>query len=274
MEDYGRYDKSKSELTLQKGVSNCGQKVDLWWLWTSIIQAIYGIQTDGLYPQVKKGCTGTWAQINRSIFYIHAQHPNVSNILSKRISNGKNSLFWLDNWLGDTPFRDKFPRLFALEMDKSCTVFDRRSHDGWKWVWRRDIRPGVELQQLQELTAAINSVVFSDALDSWLCQGLPNGLFSVSRIRKLIDASPMGCWPTHWCKVIPPNINFFIWRARLNRLPDKCSLIDKGVNLQNVLCSSCNKHGEDLTHIFFECDVASQVWTNIASWLDLVLPVW
>ncbi|XP_071687375.1 uncharacterized protein [Rutidosis leptorrhynchoides] len=121
---------------------------------------------------------------------------------------------------------------------------------------------------------AIGPTIFSDVNDYWQCRLLLNGVFSVSSLRKLIDASPMGSWPTHWCKVVPSNINFFIWRARLNRLPDKCNLIDKGVSMQDVLCSACNAHGEDLPHIFFNCDTASQVWNNIAAWIDLTIPVW
>ncbi|XP_071739395.1 uncharacterized protein [Rutidosis leptorrhynchoides] len=84
----------------------------------------------------------------------------------------------------------------------------------------------------------------------------------------------MGSRPTHWCKVVPPNINFFLWRTRLNRLPDKCNLLDKGIVVPNLLCSSCSSHIEDLPHVFFDCEITVSVWSYIASWIDMTLPVW
>ncbi|XP_071699591.1 uncharacterized protein [Rutidosis leptorrhynchoides] len=81
-------------------------------------------------------------------------------------------------------------------------------------------------------------------------------------------------WPTHWCKIVPPKINFFLWRARLNKLHDKCNLLERGIELDNLFCPSCSNQVEDLTHICFECNIAVQVWVFIASWLDIVLPVW
>jgi hypothetical protein len=40
------------------------------------------------------------------------------------IGEGRNTLFWYDNWVGDTPLRFKFPRLFYLTVSKECSMED------------------------------------------------------------------------------------------------------------------------------------------------------
>nr|GFD30607.1 RNA-directed DNA polymerase, eukaryota, reverse transcriptase zinc-binding domain protein [Tanacetum cinerariifolium] len=40
----------------------------------------------------------------------------------KRIGNDDDSRFWFDCWIGDVPLRVKFPRLFALDLNKEASV--------------------------------------------------------------------------------------------------------------------------------------------------------
>ncbi|XP_071728009.1 uncharacterized protein [Rutidosis leptorrhynchoides] len=205
---------------------------------------------------------------------MHDQLPKISNILSLRIGNGQDTLFWHHNWIGGSKLCDKFHRLYALESDKLCKLSDRLSINGWCWSWRRNIRSGAEAQQFSELSSTIDHVTLNDSSDKWVCTRFPKDTFSVSGFRSLFSQDVIGNCPTHWCKFIPPNINFFLWRARLNRLPDNCNLLERGVQSINLLCSSCSINVEDTTHIFFECEIAMQVWSYISSWLDITLPVW
>ena len=52
------------------------------------------------------------------------------------VGDGKGTLFWYDNWIGDIPLRLKFPKLFDLAMFKEVTVEAR--------VGGRGIGVGVE----------------------------------------------------------------------------------------------------------------------------------
>lgn len=43
----------------------------------------------------------------------------------QKLRNGKGTCFWSCKWLGGSPLKNYFPRLFALEMNKNCLVRDR-----------------------------------------------------------------------------------------------------------------------------------------------------
>jgi len=57
----------------------------------------------------------------------------------RKVGDGRNTLFWYDTWVGDTPLRLKFPRLFELAVEKESKVGDMRrlgwDSNGNAWVW-------------------------------------------------------------------------------------------------------------------------------------------
>ncbi|XP_071694267.1 uncharacterized mitochondrial protein AtMg00310-like [Rutidosis leptorrhynchoides] len=46
------------------------------------------------------------------------------NVLRRKIGDGHNTLFWIDNWIGDGCLKDKFNRLYHLDTHKiaSCQI--------------------------------------------------------------------------------------------------------------------------------------------------------
>jgi len=52
--------------------------------------------------------------------------------VSRVIGSGKNTLFWLEVWVGEVSLRDRFPRLFDLSLFKDLSVFDM-CQLGWGW---------------------------------------------------------------------------------------------------------------------------------------------
>ncbi|GJY52683.1 RNA-directed DNA polymerase, eukaryota, reverse transcriptase zinc-binding domain protein [Tanacetum coccineum] len=56
--------------------------------------------------------------------------------------------FWMDIWVEDQPLWSRFNRLYMLETEKICKVRDRWNDGGWVWKWRRDVRGGIEQNQL------------------------------------------------------------------------------------------------------------------------------
>nr|GFB92625.1 RNA-directed DNA polymerase, eukaryota [Tanacetum cinerariifolium] len=82
--------------------------------------------------------------------------------------------------------------------------------------------------------------------------GRLNISFRVKDIRAILDDMflPSASEATRWVKYISIKINVFNWRARLNRLPTRCNLLNRGVVLESSLCPICGSVPEDAQHIF------------------------
>ncbi|KAL5186014.1 putative ribonuclease H protein [Glycine soja] len=72
-----------------------------------------------------------------------------------------------------------------------------------------------------------------------------------------------------WDLFVPRNVNIFIWRLSVNRLPTLDNLLSRGVTLQQLgtsLCPFCKVYDDTLEHLFFTCTFASKVWNQCYSW--------
>jgi len=81
---------------------------------------------------------------------------------------------------------------------------------------------------------------------------------------ELVDASYLwrpGYWTGIWNLKVPPKVKNLIWRICRGCLPTRVRLLDKGVT-----CASCESEHEDITHVFFSCLFAIQVWNRTDLW--------
>ncbi|GKD20760.1 putative RNA-directed DNA polymerase, eukaryota, reverse transcriptase zinc-binding domain protein [Tanacetum coccineum] len=69
-----------------------------------------------------------------------------------------------------------------------------------------------------------------------------------------------------WDKNIPQKVNIFILRLILDRLPHKLNLSSRGFDIQAISCPSFNGNVESPNHIFFECNIAKDIWMLIRKW--------
>ncbi|GKB11854.1 hypothetical protein Tco_0845777 [Tanacetum coccineum] len=63
--------------------------------------------------------------------------------------------FWFDCWIGDVPLRVKFPRLFALDLNKEASVAVKLSAP-IDISFRRNARGGIEEHLLADLTSLMD----------------------------------------------------------------------------------------------------------------------
>ncbi|GKB77668.1 RNA-directed DNA polymerase, eukaryota, reverse transcriptase zinc-binding domain protein, partial [Tanacetum coccineum] len=61
---------------------------------------------------------------------------------------------------------------------------------------------------------------------------------------------------TLWNKLVPKKVNIFVWRALRGRLPVRVELDRRGIDLDSVLCPSCNNLVETCAHCLITCDLA------------------
>ncbi|GJV13469.1 RNA-directed DNA polymerase, eukaryota, partial [Tanacetum coccineum] len=151
-----------------------------------------------------------------------------------RVGNGCNTNFWKYLWIGDSRLCTKFPRLYALENNKDCTVAAKLSDD-FASSYRREVRSGVESEHLLQLLDLLDTVVLSHANDRWVWDLNGTGSFQVS----------------------------------LNSLPTRINLTRRGVLVSPISCSICHAGLEDLDHLLFSCNLAIDISRSICKWWDL-----
>ncbi|GKC52620.1 RNA-directed DNA polymerase, eukaryota, reverse transcriptase zinc-binding domain protein [Tanacetum coccineum] len=71
---------------------------------------------------------------------------------------------------------------------------------------------------------------------------------------------------TLWNKLVPKKVNISVWRALKERLPVHVELDRRCVNLNSVLCSSCNNIMESRAHNLITCDLSMSVCDKIFKW--------
>ncbi|GJY70244.1 hypothetical protein Tco_0473947 [Tanacetum coccineum] len=113
----------------------------------------------------------TWGSIIGSCSELNQFYIFVSNLIVKKISSGRQTLFWNDSWLKDIgPLKFRFPRLYAPDLNKKI-VAERWSKidDVWQgnWAWRRQPSGGA-LADLSSLNIIITGLVLdSTTEDKW-----------------------------------------------------------------------------------------------------------
>ncbi|GJZ96009.1 RNA-directed DNA polymerase, eukaryota [Tanacetum coccineum] len=235
-------------------------------LWCQVIRALYGSSV-GSHPT---HFSSNWCSIMRDLHKLKEKGFDFWSHCKKRIGNGTDTSFWSDCWIGDMPLRAKFPRLFALELDKEASVAIKLNSPV-DISFRRNVRGGLEQQQMVVLNSMLEPVSLSNSCDRWFCDLTSDGDFRVKEVRNFIDDLflPSQDAPTRWVKFIPIKVNVFAWRARQDCLPTRVNLVRRGINIESSICPVCSSCEEDINHILFRCDLAQLVLRRICRWWDL-----
>ncbi|CAK8539608.1 unnamed protein product [Lathyrus sativus] len=74
-----------------------------------------------------------------------------------------------------------------------------------------------------------------------------------------------------WNAKIPSRIQIFIWIVLWDRIATKHQLSKRGVIevSSGLLCGGCDNSVETSTHLFFGCEFANNVWSEIENWLGI-----
>ncbi|PWA44309.1 RNA-directed DNA polymerase, eukaryota, Reverse transcriptase zinc-binding domain protein [Artemisia annua] len=124
--------------------------------WVSVIKSIHADERGVTDFKAIKVKIGPWFHIARlKEDFLHL-NINMDTIFKKAV-NGELTSFWNDIWIGDSPLKFAFGRLYALKTDKSCSVssrcpsFDHTSSLTYRRHWRRSPCSGPKSTQLIEL---------------------------------------------------------------------------------------------------------------------------
>ncbi|GKC08359.1 RNA-directed DNA polymerase, eukaryota [Tanacetum coccineum] len=211
-----------------------------------------------------------WLSIIREVSALKLQGIDFLSHCKRRVGSGMQTRFWEDLWLGEVPFNELFPRLYALENNKECSVAVKMQGE-IDSSFRRHVRGGVETQQLENIQDLVRSKVLSNVDDRWAWDLNGGGDFCVKDARDLVDEVllPKENVATRWIKTIPIKVNVFAWKLHLDRLPTRSNLLKRGIQVQSSLCPICNVLQEDTSHLFFSCDVALAISRLICRWWNV-----
>ncbi|GJY14799.1 RNA-directed DNA polymerase, eukaryota, reverse transcriptase zinc-binding domain protein [Tanacetum coccineum] len=207
------------------------------------------------------------------VSHLQAKGIDLFTLCGRSVGDGNSTSFWGDNWCGTRPLKDFFPRVYALDENKLCTVAQRINIEDWSFVLRRPPRGGAQSNQLDELIQVTRDVVLSDSTDGWNWELDTTGYSVASACMHIDEHTLNGTFTsTRWLRCIPIKVNIFIWRLRLDKLPTLVNMDRKGIDVDSLICPICNEHVENVDHLFFSCEMAHDLWGLLARWCTLDIP--
>lgn len=111
--------------------NGCGYAEDRIALGKNVIQQKYG-QNGQSCPDESTDTygAGLWRTI-RSLW------TNLWKDITFQVGNGRNVLFWKDNWNGQGTLQETFPTLFHISTNQNSTIKDTWTTQGWNLIFRR-----------------------------------------------------------------------------------------------------------------------------------------
>nr|GEZ59082.1 hypothetical protein [Tanacetum cinerariifolium]GEZ63371.1 hypothetical protein [Tanacetum cinerariifolium] len=208
-------------------------------MWYKVISAIHG-------PSLQSSSRSILNKSNRieiiqELNSLKSKGIDIMSHCKKKVANGRHTSFWNERWYGDILFKEKFPRIYALENCKDVSVAVKFSSVGDIQNYRKEPRDGVEKQQLTEMNLIMNQICLATTNDRWSWDLNDEGSFVVKDMCNLIDdfMLPKEENKTRWIKYIPIKVNIFAWKVRLNRLPSRINLSRRGILLDSLDCPVC-----------------------------------
>ncbi|GJS27598.1 RNA-directed DNA polymerase, eukaryota, reverse transcriptase zinc-binding domain protein [Tanacetum coccineum] len=234
-------------------------------LWSRFIAAIHGSRgaLDNPLPFTRHS---TWLDIVGEFKKLSIKGIDLISLIIKKVGNGEQSYFWDDVWLGDSKFRDLYPRLYLLESAKNASVASKFRDNSLKDSFRRQPRSGIEEEQLLHLFSKTSSVMLPNSNDRWTCSLDSASIFSVKSARDFIDGLFLSkaTVPTRWVKYIPIKINIFTWRVFLDKLLTRLNLSLRGIDIPSIFCPVCSISVESTSHLLFSCHLAHQHMSKVS----------
>ncbi|WMV14116.1 hypothetical protein MTR67_007501 [Solanum verrucosum] len=105
--------------------------------------------------------------------------PHFNNNIYISVGNGLKTNFWNEIWKGDDSLRNLFPNLYTLSLQRSATVAQVWSQQGWNLVFRRALNDW-EIEDVARLLEVLNTPpAISQRKDEPIWKLHSKGMFTV-----------------------------------------------------------------------------------------------
>ncbi|CAN6858437.1 unnamed protein product, partial [Brassica oleracea] len=187
-------------------------------------------------------------------------------LVKLRIQNGESALFWFDNW---TPFGSLSDHLSnspsRLGIPPHATVSSLFRNGSWHL-------PPARTETQVQLQAYLMTITLTEDQDyyEWEINGQVSERFKTGELYAYLCAERAD---VQWSKAVwfsggIPRHNFHTWLSVLDRIPTRDRLISWGINV-DANCLLCNSMPESRNHLFFSCSFSFQLWSKVASKLEI-----
>jgi hypothetical protein len=187
------------------------------------------------------------------------------------VRNGRKASFWTSSWLDGMSLAGMFPALLKHSKRKNRSVADAMADDNWIrdlmqgnsttlfidyiMLWTLIDAATLDLSQSQEEEDSIVWTMSADGLYT------TKSAYSMQFYGSMASTYPAKVWQV-WAQ---SRCKFFIWLILQNRVWTADRLLLR--ELQNkYFCQLCRRNLETVHHLFMECPVARQVWTEVSNW--------
>jgi hypothetical protein len=256
-------------------------------IWKDVLKSKYGNAVVGkveLGDDHKPWFASLWWRDICSIGS-NLNHNWFAEAVSKILGNGLKTRFWNDIWAGEVPLQTRFPRLFSISNQKNSLVAEvvNLDVDGGRWnlLWRRRLFEW-EKDLENDLLVLINPIwPLSNDVDRWGWKPENGADVTVSSTYRIVSnfsslafsVSPLNSriFSSIWKCPAPSKVSGFVWQLLHGRIPTRNNLVVRGILVANgdVACGLCGEALETELHLFLYCEIATLVWMEIFSWLDV-----
>ncbi|XP_022042128.1 uncharacterized protein LOC110944789 [Helianthus annuus] len=134
------------------------------------------------------------------------------------------------------------------------------------WDWARLFIGGVELLELQSLLTILCAVTVESGCNKFIWNYDESGVFTVASLKKILGSfkrNRPNCLFV-WNNWNPKKVGIVSWREEKERLPMRCPLARRRINVPDLVCMLCREYDETGEHLFVLCHFAQTIWQNIA----------
>ncbi|KAJ0603386.1 putative RNA-directed DNA polymerase [Helianthus annuus] len=222
--------------------ANIAFLIKWWWkyktkpeeLWTKVIKSTHESKRSNNFLPINNTFAGTWKDIVGAGKELEKMGIVAAEELVAEVGSGTRVKFWLDNWIGGRALKDKYPEIFRIIKNKKANIVECRiqaeNEYQWNFEWVRPPNTDNEWAQWTDLMQELNGAEFKDGEDRWVWNVSERGEFSVANVRKQINKlQGEGIeeqWK-YWNSWVPPKINYFTWRAAIDKIPVKRDVRNK-----------------------------------------------
>ena len=174
-----------------------------------IVNAIHSSTIKWSVLPLNNRFTGTWKTLVKHEYNTKVEGRRMNDLMKGRLGDGKSIRFWMDIWIGDQAFKDKFPNLFRLDKYKFVTVADRcdRQNEASMLFWNKVQGSNDEVVKCERelCSAAINNCLFSGTSDAWKWLGKGADQFTVKAVKDGLQKEEQDRpeFVMEWCKWVP-----------------------------------------------------------------------